>query len=139
MSVPSIVIDPCSGLSRPTRDLRNTDLPVPEGPSSTLISPGGRVSVTSDQMFCLPNDLVSSSTTTSVPISDLLKTSLTQQRAGAVGGYCRVPAAPAETAERPPDVSGGRSARPVDGGASSLQRDLGAGLLELALGSFGLV
>src|SRR3954453_3960127 len=71
MSVPSIVIDPCSGLSRASRDLRNTDLPVPEGPSSTEISPGGSVSVTSLQMFWLPNDLVSPSTSTATPTYDL--------------------------------------------------------------------
>src|SRR3954449_801633 len=71
MSVSLIVMEPCSGLSRPTSDLRNTDLPVPEGPSSTEISPGGRVSVTSLQMFWLPNDLVSPSTSTATPTYDL--------------------------------------------------------------------
>src|SRR3954466_14096643 len=71
MSVPSMVIEPRSGLSRPTRDLRNTDLPVPEGPSSTEISPGGRVRLTSLQMFWLPNDLVSPWTSTSTPTYDL--------------------------------------------------------------------
>src|SRR4051794_37091823 len=67
MSVPSMVIEPRSGLSSPTRDLRNTDLPVPEGPSSTEISPGGRVRLTSLQMFWLPNDLVSPWTSTATP------------------------------------------------------------------------
>src|SRR3954454_18872087 len=71
MSVPWMVIDPCSGLSRPTSDLRKTDLPVPEGPSSTEISPGGRVRVTSLQMFWLPNDLVNPSTWTATPTVDL--------------------------------------------------------------------
>ncbi len=62
MSVPSMMIEPCSGRSRPIRDFRNTDLPVPEGPSSTLTSPGGKVSVTSCQILCDPKDLVSPST-----------------------------------------------------------------------------
>ena len=44
--------------SRPMRCLRKTDLPVPDGPSSTEISPLGRVSVTSSQMTCRPNDFV---------------------------------------------------------------------------------
>src|SRR5688572_16885752 len=64
-----MTIEPFSGLSRPTSDFRNTDLPVPEGPSSTEISPGGSVSVTSLQMFWLPNDLVSPSTSTATPTS----------------------------------------------------------------------
>src|SRR4051812_2701586 len=59
--------EPRSGLSNPIRLLRNTDLPVPDGPSKTLISPAGRVSVTSDQMREGPNDFVSPSTTTSTP------------------------------------------------------------------------
>ena len=41
MSVPSITTLPRSGLSRPISVLRSTDLPVPEGPSITQISPGG--------------------------------------------------------------------------------------------------
>src|SRR3712207_7399376 len=45
--------EPLSGLSSPTSDLRNTDLPVPDGPSRTEISPGGNVRVTSLQMFWL--------------------------------------------------------------------------------------
>src|SRR5947209_5391152 len=49
------------------RLFRNTDLPVPDGPRSTLISPAGSVSVTSDQMTDRSNDLVSPSTTTSTP------------------------------------------------------------------------
>lgn len=50
MSVPAIRIDPRSGLSSPTSVLRNTDLPVPEGPSITETSPAGSVSETSCQM-----------------------------------------------------------------------------------------
>src|SRR5690242_6087356 len=59
--------EPRSGLSKPIRLLRNTDLPVPDGPSNTLISPAGRVSVTSDQMREGPKDFVSPFTTTSTP------------------------------------------------------------------------
>ena len=62
---------PCSGLSSPTSDFRNTDFPVPEGPSSTLISPFGRVSVTSRQMVCAPKDFDKPSTLTSTPIRHL--------------------------------------------------------------------
>src|SRR5690349_15054057 len=47
-----------------------TDLPVPEGPSITEISPAGSVRVTSFQMSWLPNDLVRPTTPTSVPTSD---------------------------------------------------------------------
>lgn len=50
MSRPWIVMEPRSGLSRPTSVLRNTDLPVPEGPSMTETSPAGSVSETSCQM-----------------------------------------------------------------------------------------
>src|SRR3954463_7888784 len=64
-----MTIEPCSGFSRPTRDFRNTDLPVPDGPSITEISPGGRVRVTSLQMFWLPKDFVSPSTCTATPTS----------------------------------------------------------------------
>src|SRR5262245_43174097 len=60
-------IDPLSGLSRPIKVFRNTDFPVPDGPSITELSPGGRVSVTSPQMRWLPKDLVRSVTTTSTP------------------------------------------------------------------------
>src|SRR3954471_12638762 len=67
MSVSLMTIEPCSGLSSPTRDFRKTDLPVPEGPRRTEISPGGSVSVTSLQMFWLPNDFVSPSTSTASP------------------------------------------------------------------------
>src|SRR6266496_4310990 len=67
MSTSRMKMEPRSGLSRPIRDFRNTDLPVPDGPSRTDTSPGGRVSVTSDQISCLPNDLVRSATATSTP------------------------------------------------------------------------
>ena len=53
---------PLSGLSSPMRVLRNTDLPVPEGPSITQISPAGMVRVTSPQIRSLPKDLVRCST-----------------------------------------------------------------------------
>ena len=69
MSVPSIMMLPRSGLSRPMSVLRNTDLPVPEGPSITEISPAGIVSVTSPQISSLPKDLVRSSTLISTPTS----------------------------------------------------------------------
>src|SRR4051794_8168729 len=62
-----MTMEPFSGLSSPIRDLRNTDLPVPEGPSRTDTSPGGRVRVTSDQMLARPKDLDSPSTVTSTP------------------------------------------------------------------------
>src|SRR5215218_7284904 len=67
MSVSLRTIEPFSGLSSPTRDFRNTDLPVPDGPSRTEISPGGNVSVTSLQMFWLPKDFDSSLTSTATP------------------------------------------------------------------------
>src|SRR5215218_9950538 len=67
MSTSLMTIDPCSGFRRPTSDLRNTDFPVPEGPRRTEISPGGRVRVTSLQMFWLPNDFDRCSTSTATP------------------------------------------------------------------------
>src|SRR5690348_26031 len=67
MSTPSMTTLPLSGLSRPISVLRNTDLPVPDGPSITQISPAGTVSVTSPQMSCLPKDLVRSLTWISTP------------------------------------------------------------------------
>src|SRR3954462_10628602 len=70
MSVSLMMIEPSSGFSSPTRDFRKTDLPVPDGPSSTEISPGGRVSVTSLQMFWLPKDFVSPSTSTATPTTE---------------------------------------------------------------------
>src|SRR3954462_10551210 len=66
-SLPSIQMWPAFGLSKPTRCLRNPDLPVPEGPSSTEISPAGNVRETSSQIVCLPNRLVRFSTRTSTP------------------------------------------------------------------------
>src|SRR3954471_20954332 len=72
MSTSLRTIDPFSGFSRPTSDLRKTDLPVPDGPSITEISPGGSVRVTSLQMFWLPKDLVRPSTCTATPTVDLL-------------------------------------------------------------------
>ena len=69
MSVPSMTIEPWSGLSSPMRVLRNTDLPVPDGPSITQISPAGTVSVTSPQISCLPNDLLRCSTWISTPMT----------------------------------------------------------------------
>jgi hypothetical protein len=62
MSLPSMTIEPFSGLSRPIRHFRKTDLPVPDGPSMTLISPAGSVRVTSSQMVWLPKRLVRFST-----------------------------------------------------------------------------
>src|SRR4051812_48774801 len=66
------MIDPASGLSSPTRVLRNTDLPVPEGPSITEISPAGSVRVTSFQITWDPNRLVSPSTLISTPTAHLV-------------------------------------------------------------------
>src|SRR5215217_4593209 len=62
-----MTIEPFSGLSSPTSDFRKTDLPVPDGPSRTEISPGGRVRLTSLQMFWLPNDFDRPSTSTATP------------------------------------------------------------------------
>src|SRR5829696_8941098 len=76
-----MTIEPFSGLSRPTSDFRKTDLPVPEGPSRTEISPGGSVRVTSLQMFWLPNDFDRFSTSTATPTSYL------PLRPGCVAGY----------------------------------------------------
>jgi hypothetical protein len=61
-------IEPFSGVNKPIRHFRNTDLPVPEGPSSTDTSPGGNVIVRSDQMLAGPNDFESPSTRTSTPV-----------------------------------------------------------------------
>src|SRR5215218_5822813 len=66
-----MTMEPCSGFSRPTSDFRKTDFPVPDGPSRTEISPGGRVRVTSLQMFWLPNDFDRFSTSTATPTSYL--------------------------------------------------------------------
>ena len=69
MSVPSMTTEPLSGLSRPMMVLSSTDLPVPDGPSMTEISPAGTVSDTSPQMSCLPNDFDKSSILISTPMS----------------------------------------------------------------------
>src|SRR3954453_726081 len=68
MSTPSITTLPRSGLSSPMRVLSRTDLPVPEGPSITQISPAGTVRETSPQMSCLPKDLVRPSIWISTPM-----------------------------------------------------------------------
>src|ERR1700689_4096948 len=68
MSVPSTVIDPRSGRSNPISDFKNTDLPVPDGPSSTLTSPSGMSIVTSSQIRWDPKDFVSPSTWIPIPI-----------------------------------------------------------------------
>ena len=68
MSTPSMTTLPRSGLSRPIRVFSRTDLPVPEGPSITQISPAGTVSVTSPQISCLPKDLVRPSIWISTPM-----------------------------------------------------------------------
>ena len=69
MSVPSMTTEPRSGLSSPISVFSRTDLPVPDGPSITQISPAGTVSVTSPQMSCLPKDLVSPSILISTPMA----------------------------------------------------------------------
>src|SRR3954453_8354122 len=71
MSVPSMTIEPFSGLSSPMSVLRKTDLPVPEGPRSTLISPAGSVRLTFSQMVCRPKRLVRSVTVISTPTASL--------------------------------------------------------------------
>src|SRR3954465_11314209 len=65
-----MTIEPCSGLSRPPSDFRKTDLPVPDGPRRTEISPGGKVRVTSLQMFWLPKDFDQPTTSTATPAPD---------------------------------------------------------------------
>src|SRR5215469_10515643 len=67
--MPSTRTRPRSGRTRPTSDFKNTVLPVPEGPSMTLTSPAGSDNETSRQTTWRPKDLVSPSTTTSIPIS----------------------------------------------------------------------
>src|SRR5687767_11383008 len=69
MSVPSMMIEPLSGLSRPIRVFSRTDLPVPEGPSITQISPAGMSRVTSPQISCLPKLLVRLLILISTPIA----------------------------------------------------------------------
>src|SRR4051812_48359948 len=68
MSRPATFTEPRSGFSSPTSVLRNTDLPVPDGPSITETSPAGNVNETSCQMTWWPKDLVSPSTQISTPI-----------------------------------------------------------------------
>src|SRR5690349_13494525 len=68
MSTPSMTTEPSSGFSRPMIVFRRTDLPVPDGPSITQISPAGTVRVTSFQMSDLPNDLVRCSILISTPM-----------------------------------------------------------------------
>lgn len=46
-SVPPTVMDPASAASSPPTRLRNVDLPLPEGPSSTQISPAPTAQLTS--------------------------------------------------------------------------------------------
>src|ERR1700679_3103817 len=67
MSVPSTMIEPRSGRSRPISDFRKTDLPVPDGPSRTLTSPSGISIVTSSQIRWEPKDFVSPSTEIPIP------------------------------------------------------------------------
>src|SRR5699024_1935885 len=86
MSVPSMMILPCSGRSSPIRDFRKTDLPVPDGPRRALTSPSGRVNVTSSQISCEPKDLVSPSTETSTPTSALLTATIICGH-----GHCTLP------------------------------------------------
>src|SRR5215472_13849905 len=83
--MPSTITRPRSGRIRPTSDLRNTVLPVPEGPSITLTSPAGRDSEISRHTTWRPKDLVSPSTTTSVPISPPWRTG---------GNHCCPPSQP---------------------------------------------
>src|ERR1700761_7217405 len=71
MSTPPITTLPRSGLSKPIRVFRRTDLPVPDGPSITQISPAGTVRVTSPQISCLPKDLVRPSIWISTPMGVL--------------------------------------------------------------------
>src|SRR6195952_5893158 len=67
-SVSWMKIEPFSGFNNPMIDFSSTDLPVPDGPSSTLIAPAGSVNVTSDQMFELPNDFERFLIPTSTPL-----------------------------------------------------------------------
>src|ERR1700712_2331362 len=64
-------IDPFSGFNSPMIDFSSTDFPVPDGPSNTDTSPAGRVNVTSDQMFELPNDFERFLIPTSTPPIDV--------------------------------------------------------------------
>jgi hypothetical protein len=64
------MILPRSGRSNPISDFKNTDLPVPDGPNSTLTSPAGRSKVTSSQIRREPNDFVKPSTSIPMPTRD---------------------------------------------------------------------
>src|SRR6188472_877941 len=68
MSTPSMTTLPRSGLRSPISVFSSTDLPVPDGPSITQISPAGTVRVTSPQISCLPKDLVRPSIWISTPM-----------------------------------------------------------------------
>src|SRR6201996_8201208 len=68
MSVPSTTLEPRSGRSKPISDFKNTDLPVPEGPSRTLTSPSGIVIETSSQIRWDPKDFVKPSTWIPMPM-----------------------------------------------------------------------
>src|SRR5689334_2604902 len=121
-----MTMDPESGLSRPTSVLRKTDLPVPEGPSMTEISPAGRVSVTSFQMTWDPNRLVRPSTLISTPTAHLVvKVNCPREGPGSLGITTGWPRGYGPVA---PDASPGRGhaardttkrARPEVGPASS--------------------
>src|SRR4051812_7291219 len=169
MSTPSITTLPRSGLSSPIRVFSSTDLPVPEGPSITQISPAGTVRVTSPQMSCLPKDLVRPSIWISTPMG-LLPSQVSPatrgsrpccraQRAGRPEVTLRAGASPgsapsASPAPRRGDPHRGRCAQGrreagAPGGTpasravyvrpASLERDGGAGALERLLGLLGRV
>src|ERR1700730_12310771 len=70
MLVPSTTIEPRSGRRSPIRDFRNTDLPVPEGPSRTLTSPTETSTLTAPQSRWGPKDLVNPSTWIPMPTRD---------------------------------------------------------------------
>ena len=108
MSVPSMTTEPRSGFSRPIRVLSSTDLPVPDGPSITQISPAGTVRVTSPQMSCLPKDLVSPSILISTPMAPRLP-SLRRVQAHDLSRKERLPFAHFHEAQRarPAKVTGG--------------------------------
>src|SRR4051812_5866291 len=156
MSTPSITTLPRSGLSSPIRVFSSTDLPVPEGPSITQISPAGTVRVTSPQMSCLPKDLVRPSIWISTPMG-LLPSQVSPATRGsrpcylgstdpARRSYARVrrgrrsPARPGP----PRNAEGGcpRGGHPPSAvyvRPTSLEGDGGAGALEGLLGLLGSV
>src|SRR5207248_924074 len=112
MFLPSIQISPWSGFSKPMMCFRNTDLPVPEGPSITVILPFGMSQVRSSQTVCDPKVLVSSLT----PISTSGLPSLGRRE----GESARVPLArvpPPRGRPRVPAVArrlGGRAVRAAE-------------------------